>query len=163
MLYHYIILFSIASFSFEQNHKILSFASRLSFQLVWKLLITARQRSCGKVLFSVMSVILSVGGEASPCDHTACDVMPLLSHSSQAPSPDIFKIVYLGDSPDVFKLVYYIAHKSVSKRGRWHSTEMPSCLNFNIDRCVDLVLFQERTDIFERLPVDSTYKRLLLI
>ena len=60
--------------------------------VLWKETVTARQRSCGKVMFSVVSVHHSVHGGGFPCDHYPWCIRHHCSGPyppSQAPPPTI--------------------------------------------------------------------------
>ena len=100
------------------------------------ILVTARQRSCGKVMSSVVCVC-SQSGPSVTTTHEAIGQSQITLDA--APPPDMFKLVHLETPllrplevfkrvhlgtqppapilpPDVFKLVHYVALTSVRKR-----------------------------------------------
>ena len=85
---------------------------------------TARQQSCGKVMFSVVSVCQPVCSQVgAPCDH--CPWCHWSITDNMGPPKDMFKLVQFGTPLD---------HKdpppqtSVGKAGGWHSTKKSSHL-----------------------------------
>ena len=79
-----------------------------------------RQRCCGKVMFSVMSVSPSVQGDP----HTEPWLQPCNPYRIRTPLTTIYVQTWTSqyrDPPNIFKLVHYAARSSVSKRavGFW--------------------------------------------
>ena len=92
--------------------------------------ITARQRSCGKVMFSVVCVCVCVFREGRGIRPLT---QPPLKHPSP-PSPyralplsDTFKLVQLGPPPRHTQTCS-LCKENCQLEGGWHSTERPSCI-----------------------------------
>ena len=83
--------------------------------------ITARQRSCGKVMFSVVCVCVCFQrGGTRPLTQPPPPYTTL-------PLSDMSKLVQLGPPPPTYlRLVHYA--ENCQRAGAWHSAEMPSCI-----------------------------------
>ena len=79
-------------------------------------IITVLQRSCGKVMFSIISVCLSTGD--SPCDHYLWCIEPHHTGTPLIPAPrpcpsgyiqtcSTWTSLYRDPAPDMFKPVYF--------------------------------------------------------